>query len=55
MASARAQAVYRELRRLGVPAGAMTVEGAGSDKPVASNESDAGRASNRRVDVVIYD
>ncbi len=55
VASARAQAVFLELRRLGVPAGVMTVESAGSDKPIATNESSAGRASNRRVDVVVYD
>ncbi len=54
VAAARARAVYRELLRLGVAAEQLQVEGAGASQPLASNEDAGGRASNRRVDVVIY-
>lgn len=31
----------------------MTVEGFGLTRPVASNDDDAGRAKNRRVEIVL--
>ena len=48
---ARALTVADHLRRLGVAAGLLEVEAAGSDQPIATNESADGRSRNRRVDV----
>ncbi len=50
---ARANAVARELVRLGVPEGTIQVAARGADEPVSSNQSSAGRGANRRVDVTI--
>lgn len=49
---ARAESVATYLAEsLGIPAWNVYVDGAGPDKPVASNWSDEGRALNRRVEV----
>ncbi len=40
-------------RRLELPEGSVVVEGFGPDRPVAPNSTAAGRARNRRIDVVI--
>jgi len=37
----------------GVPAGSIRIEGRGSREPVADNNSDAGRAQNRRVEIYV--
>ncbi len=49
----RAQAVADALASKGVATGRMTVEGFGLTRPVASNDDDAGRAKNRRVEIVL--
>lgn len=49
----RAQSVAAILRTNGVSAGRINAYGAGEDQPVASNLNAAGRAQNRRVEVVI--
>lgn len=49
----RAAAVSSVLIGSGVPATRIQTIGRGFDQPVASNASDAGRALNRRVDIVI--
>ena len=49
----RARAVADYLISQGVPAGRIRIEGRGETQPVASNATAAGRARNRRVDVVI--
>ena len=46
----RAKAVVAYLVKKGVPEGAMTAKGYGSEKPIASNDSEEGRARNRRVE-----
>jgi len=48
---ARAAAVARVLVAAGVPAKNLVVRGWGSERPVASNDTPAGRAKNRRVDL----
>lgn len=49
----RAEAVYRYLVNRGIDPERMRVEGYGESNPVASNETDAGRAQNRRVELQI--
>lgn len=51
----RAQAVYDFLVSQGVDAGRMNHGGFGYSRPVADNETEAGRQQNRRVDLVIRD
>jgi OmpA-OmpF porin, OOP family len=41
------------LIKLGVSATRLKAVGFGESQPIASNDSDAGRAKNRRVEVVI--
>lgn len=49
----RAQAVVAALARdFAIPAARMTAFGAGMAAPIASNAADAGRAQNRRVEIV---
>lgn len=51
----RAQAVESYLRSVGVSGSQFKyVEGKGWEEPVASNETEAGRAQNRRVEVYMY-
>ena len=47
----RAQTVKSFLIIYGIDASRMTTKGYGPDKPVASNETDEGRALNRRVEL----
>jgi outer membrane protein OmpA-like peptidoglycan-associated protein len=49
----RASAVAEVLRATGVPAGRMAIIGRGEDAPIASNQTDGGRAQNRRVEIII--
>lgn len=51
----RADSVKRWLaEREGIAADRFTTRGAGESKPVASNDDEAGRQKNRRVEVVIH-
>ncbi|MBI4515639.1 MAG: OmpA family protein [Deltaproteobacteria bacterium] len=47
----RAEAVYRYLVNGGIPPERLSVVGQGKSRPVADNESEAGRAQNRRVEL----
>jgi OmpA-OmpF porin, OOP family len=49
----RATAVRDFLVSQGVAAERLTVEGLGFARPVAENDTEAGRQKNRRVDLVI--
>ncbi len=49
----RAEAVRTALVELGVPADRVHAVGMGQDFPIATNETDEGRARNRRVDVIV--
>jgi OmpA-OmpF porin, OOP family len=51
LSEARARAVQDWLIKHGVPAGRLTARGYGKAKPVADNDSDEGRAKNRRVEI----
>ncbi|MFE3839058.1 OmpA family protein [Pseudogemmobacter sonorensis] len=48
----RAEAVRRELIARGVPAQALRARGYGMAQPVADNETEAGRALNRRTTII---
>jgi outer membrane protein OmpA-like peptidoglycan-associated protein len=50
----RAQAASAYLQSLGVPASRLHAVGKGESEPIESNDTDAGRARNRRVEVAIY-
>lgn len=51
----RAEAVRAELIDLGVAGERMQALGMGEDYPIDSNETEQGRARNRRVDVILLD
>jgi outer membrane protein OmpA-like peptidoglycan-associated protein len=51
----RADSVRDALIAAGVAANRMTSTGMGEDQPVADNETEEGRAKNRRVDVIVED
>lgn len=49
----RARVVYEYLVKKGIPSTRMTYRGFGPDRPIASNQTDSGRALNRRTVFVI--
>jgi OOP family OmpA-OmpF porin len=49
----RAQAVTDYLVKAGLPASRFTAMGYGSTQPVATNDTDEGKAQNRRIDFVV--
>jgi len=49
---ARANAVINSLVKRGVDKNRLSAKGWGQEKPIANNESDEGRAKNRRVEIV---
>jgi OmpA-OmpF porin, OOP family len=49
----RAQAVADYLVKAGLPANRFTPVGYGSTQPIAGNDSDQGKAQNRRIDFVV--
>ena len=50
----RAMAASSYLQTLGVPADRLHAVGKGETEPIQPNDTDAGRAQNRRVEVAIY-
>jgi peptidoglycan-binding protein ArfA len=53
LSASRAKAVADALIADGIAAGNVTSSGAGSAKPVASNDTPAGRAQNRRTEIMV--
>ncbi len=49
----RAQAVARVLSQAGLPAAQIATRGHGKRKPIAENQTEAGRMQNRRVVVIV--
>jgi OOP family OmpA-OmpF porin len=49
----RAQAVADYVVKAGLPADRFTATGYGSTQPVASNDTDEGKAQNRRIEFVV--
>ena len=49
----RAQAVLDYLVKAGLPASRFTATGYGSSQPVATNDTDEGKAQNRRIDFLV--
>lgn len=50
----RAQAASAYLQSLSVPASRLQTAGRGESEPIQPNDTDAGRAQNRRVEIAIY-
>jgi outer membrane protein OmpA-like peptidoglycan-associated protein len=50
----RAQALAGFLEQIGVNRGRMTALGRGDAEPIATNDTDAGRQWNRRIEIAIY-
>ena len=53
LSQARAETVRKYLIDGGIPADQIRAVGAGQDRPVADNKTSAGRAKNRRVEVIL--
>lgn len=53
LSSARAIAVVRVLRQMGLPENRLQAVGHGSNRPIATNATEKGRAKNRRVTIDI--
>ena len=49
----RAESVVNELQRLGISSSRLSSKGYGEEYPVATNNTDAGRQQNRRVELII--
>jgi outer membrane protein OmpA-like peptidoglycan-associated protein len=49
LSKARADTVMRELTRMGVDASRLNTKGYGESHPVATNDTEEGRAKNRRI------
>ncbi|WP_187646925.1 OmpA family protein [Nitrosophilus labii] len=50
----RAKSVYDMLIKFGVEADRLTYVGYGEEKPIASNDTESGRAKNRRVEAQLF-
>jgi peptidoglycan-binding protein ArfA len=53
LSESRAKSVAAYLVSQGIPAGSVAAKGAGSSDPIASNDTEAGRAQNRRTEIKV--
>lgn len=53
LSRARANAVRNELIKNGVPSKKVQARAYGSIKPIASNDTSAGRVQNRRIEIIV--
>ena len=53
LSTARATSVVNFMRTLGIPGERLSAVGYGQYRPVADNDSEAGRAQNRRIQIVL--
>ena len=53
LSEARAEAVRKWLIAKGIPASRLQSEGRGMDEPISSNDTESGRALNRRTEVIL--
>jgi outer membrane protein OmpA-like peptidoglycan-associated protein len=51
----RALAIVNKLKAQGIPPQRLLYEGKGGREPVAPNDTEAGRAKNRRVEIIVLD
>ena len=51
----RAKTVVDQLIQRGIPASVFLYTGAGAAKPLAPNDTEAGRAQNRRVEITVLE
>jgi len=51
----RAQSIVERLKSEGIEARKLLYEGRGGSQPLASNDTEAGRAQNRRVEIIVLD
>jgi outer membrane protein OmpA-like peptidoglycan-associated protein len=51
----RAQSIVERLKSEGIEARKLLYEGRGGTQPLASNDTEAGRAQNRRVEIIVLD
>jgi chemotaxis protein MotB len=54
LSSERALSVVAYLEKRGIPANQIRAVGCGQSRPVASNATSAGKAKNRRVEIVVH-
>lgn len=54
LSTARANYVVRAMQEAGVASGRLTASGRGDTVPMASNDTDEGRAQNRRTEFIVY-
>lgn len=55
VSQARAEAIARALIKRGIKGKRLEPKGYGEDRPIADNKTAAGRAKNRRVELVVID
>jgi outer membrane protein OmpA-like peptidoglycan-associated protein len=53
LSQARAEAVKEALTRSGIDASRVTTVGYGQERPIASNDTEAGKAKNRRLELAV--
>ena len=49
----RADSVFKVLAKAGIPEKSMKIHGFGSNYPLVSNDTEAGRARNRRIEIIL--